>query len=138
MLPPTGTGVTRVNTSRSVREPPARAALRLRVAVVAALAVAAATESWAQEAMAQSLLEKRGPGQLLSGRSVAYYGIQGDVEQRASIRAVLSSAQLDRVRYVPDVVAAGATFVLRLLLGGGGAPTDLAAGQADVESLLRE
>lgn len=131
------TKATSVTTNRS--RPEASVPVRLSLCAAAALlALSIATESAAQDEMAQSLHDEQGMAPIVSGRSVAYYGIEGDVEQRASIRAVLSSAQLDRVRYVPDVVNAGATFVLRLFIGGGGAPADLAASQKDVANLLRE
>lgn len=74
---------------------------------------------------------------LQGGHSAAYFGIQDAVEQRASIRAVLSGVQLDRVRQSPGLAAAGTLLLLQMFAGGGGAPTDLAEARSDVGPALK-
>jgi hypothetical protein len=60
------------------------------------------------------------------GHSAAYYGMDSVAEREASIRSVLSSVDLDRPRLEPNLAAEAGVFVVRMLLGGRGAPADIA------------
>jgi hypothetical protein len=60
------------------------------------------------------------------GHSAAHYGMDAAVEREASIRSVLSSVQLDRPQLEPSLAAEASYFVVRMLLGGQGAPADIA------------
>jgi hypothetical protein len=61
-----------------------------------------------------------------SGHSAWYYGMDDEGEREASIRSVLSSVQLDRPHLEPSLAAEVSYFVVRMLLGGRGAPADIA------------
>jgi hypothetical protein len=95
-----------------------------------ALAAAACTLLSATSAMAQDLRE------VTYGHSAAYYGMTSPLEQRASIRAVLSSVQLARLRQAPSVAAAGTYLFLQMFVGGGGAPTDVAESRSTLEGVF--
>lgn len=71
------------------------------------------------------------------GHSAAYYGMTRPLEQRASIRAVLSSVQLDRLRQAPSVAAAGTYLFLQMFAGGGGAPTDIAESRSTLKEVFQ-
>lgn len=60
------------------------------------------------------------------GHSAAYYGLDTPAEREASIRAVLSSVRLDRPYLEPSLAVEASFFVVRMLLGGRGAPADIA------------
>jgi len=90
-------------------------------------------------AMAQDLREvtQRLTRDVAYGHSAAYYGMTIPIEQRASIRAVLSSVQLDRLRQAPSVAAAGTYLFLQMFAGGGGAPTDIAESRSTIEGVFQ-
>jgi hypothetical protein len=90
-------------------------------------------------AVAQDLLEvtERLNREVAYGHSAAHYGMAIPIEQRASIRAVLSSVQLDRLRQAPSVAAAGTYLFLQMFAGGGGAPTDIAEPRSTVEGVFQ-
>ncbi|MEQ1440751.1 hypothetical protein AAG565_15480 [Fontimonas sp. SYSU GA230001] len=76
--------------------------------------------------LAQDVPEFKAPKDAASvGRSLRYYGIEDSVEQRASARFVLASANLDQVRAVPSPALAATSLFLYVFFGGGGAPADL-------------
>jgi hypothetical protein len=60
------------------------------------------------------------------GHSAAYYGMSAAQQREASIRAVLSSVELDRPYLEPSFAAEASYFVIRMLLGGRNAPADIA------------
>ena len=60
------------------------------------------------------------------GHSAAYYGLPSPGLQEASIRSVLSSVQVDQAFVPLSLAAESAYFLVRLFVGGQGAPTDLA------------
>jgi hypothetical protein len=60
------------------------------------------------------------------GHSAAHYGMSAAQEREASIRSVLSSVQMDRPYLEPSLAVEASYFVVRMLLGGRGAPADIA------------
>jgi hypothetical protein len=60
------------------------------------------------------------------GHSAAHYGMSAAQEREASIRAVLTSVQLDRPYLEPSLMVEASYFMIRMLLGGRGAPADIA------------
>lgn len=89
-------------------------------------------------AAAQDLPSEESPVPLATGHSAAYYGISDRVQQRASARAILADAGLDRVRQIPSVWDAGSYFVLKMLFGGASADKDLAEARPDVGDLFAD
>ena len=121
---PTNTEAIRRNRPDSVKQ-----------VVLSALFLGATTSTLAQD-LPQNLVPPAADP--MFGHSAEYYGISPPGQREASIRSVLSSVQLDR-SYLPSSLAAEiAYFTVRLFVGGGGAPTDIADPQSDVELNKRE
>lgn len=94
----------------------------------------------APSVMAQDLPQKIGPPvqDPVSGHSAEHYGIVQPGQQEASIRSVLSSVDVDRAFLPSSLAAETAYFLVRLFVGGQGAPTDLADARPDAVEPKRE
>ncbi len=68
----------------------------------------------------------------LNGHSAVYYGMSAPSQQEASIRSVLSNVGVDQAFLPRSLAAESARFLVGLVLGGVGAPTDLANPGPDV------
>ncbi|MES0872499.1 hypothetical protein [Sinimarinibacterium thermocellulolyticum] len=95
-----------------------------------ALAVAAGWGgAWAQPLPTLAASPAVGP---LAGHSAHHYGMADPAQQEASIRTVLINVGVDQAFVARRLGAETARFLVGLVLGGVGAPTDLATSDADM------
>lgn len=105
-----------------------------KVLAVAAVISASAVAPVQAQSLPSDLMLSSTPAQ---GHSAVHYGLTEIPQQEASIRSVLSSVQLDRPYLQPSLVAESSYFLVQMLLGGGGAPSDIADPRQDVGKRLQ-